>query len=173
MGISGDNSEGAGDKSEVTRTDVLSVDDVFSPIPSSKNVTRDSNYISPFVFLPAAKGRGRPKKIKRAGKPWLKNTAPTEDQPKKGKKRKSNFDTDGVCAKVLKPTEEVANLLNGKKRRGRPPKSCNICKFNFDDPVKSGKKLMTCTNCQSPVHEACFRKDRLEVGLEGCNYCKP
>ena len=49
MGISGDNSEGAGDKSEVTRTDVLSVDDVFSPIPSSKNVTRDSNYMSPCV----------------------------------------------------------------------------------------------------------------------------
>ena len=142
------------------------------------SVRQDENFISPLVIVPAAKGRGRPKLEKRAGKPWLKKPTSKlidDDLPKQGKKRKAKSD-DGPKSK--KPTQEIADALNGKKRRGRPPKklaneTCNLCGFRFDDPVKREKKKISCHKCQSAIHEACFKRDRVENDLEGCNDCTP
>ena len=52
-----------------------------------------------------------------------------------------------------------------KKPRGRPPKKttssqCNICNFDFNDPIKKKKKKMDCPKCGATIHEDCYKKDR-------------
>ena len=134
--------------------------------PAVKKVQAVSeNTISPLVIVQAPKGRGRPRTDKRAGKPWLKQKTTMSDPLdafRRGEKRPA--------------VEEVSDESTSKKRRGRPPKkltaeSCNIFLFNFNDPVKKNKKKIGCPECSETIHELCWKKDRLDVGLIGCNKC--
>ena len=49
---------------------------------------------------------------------------------------------------VRKVNSDSAGENKVKQRRGRPPKKCHLCQFNFE----SGEDLTDCNNCGKLVH---------------------
>lgn len=52
----------------------------------------------------------------------------------------------------LKAEEAAAYSLNDDS------KTCHLCLFRFDDPVKKDKTVTRCTICKVLVHEPCLVK---------------
>ena len=105
---------------------LLEFSTALTPVPKKVLKLTKCPDISPLVINAAPRGRGRPTKEKRAGRPWLKSTKdPLNSGPlgQFNRKRKAENNSEEPVKKrrgrppKQKPVEVV------KKRRGRPPKS--------------------------------------------------
>ena len=108
---------------------LLEFSTALTPVPRKVIELTKCPDISPLVINAAPRGRGRPAKEKRAGRPWLKsNKDPLKSGPlgqfNRKRKAESNSEEQVKKRRGRPPKQKPVEVV--KKRRGRPPKSQDL-----------------------------------------------
>ena len=129
--------------------------------------------LSPLVFPPCPRGPGRPKKkregapvLKKHGKRMIDETEPEEPVPKKkrgrplGSKNKAK-DTETETLS-LRARAEIAADIDIQNHANS--KTCKICNFLLDDPIKTNKGRLNAQNAHQLSTNLVFLK--LDVPMQ-------
>ena len=156
---------------EQCRMPTTVADVILSLIVLGLVLISDKAEISPLVFPACPRGPGRPKE-KREGAPKISNKRPHEEgsnendqQPKKRRGRPpgaKNKPKEAQPTMSLRDRAENALNFELEENDGSFDKTCRICLFLLDDPIKINKGKTNCPPCNFVVHEPCLTKD-------GCN----